>query len=174
MLFANFVSSQTEDSVIKVMPLDASTKAAMEEVISSSKPTDPDFWIIDDDFLKSLMKNFTYDEETFRPFKKTIYYYPNEENESIVDSLLFVENLPDKYTFIKSGADWRIQNFTMLSSPVSIRNISVGMNSKRVFEILKKKTNKKVGDGQVWISQKDGKAHIELSFEKDKIVMMRL
>ncbi len=132
-------------------------------------PTDPEFSIINPEYIDSILKAFAYSDELYdSTFIKTLVIYQSDK----IDSVLTVENSLDRYSFKKLNGKWLIQNFSITSTNLTLNHIAVGLTSKQVFKLLDKKITKKVRNGQLWVSNETNR--LILSFSRDKVVAMKL
>lgn len=132
-------------------------------------PNDPEFSIIDPEYVNGILKKFTYADDLYdSTFTKTLVIYQSDK----ADSVLKVENVHDRYMFKKMNGQWHIKNFSITSNNMTLNHVAVGLTSKQVFKLLNKKITKKAGNGQVWVSNQTDR--IVFTFSHDKVVAMKL
>ena len=170
--FAIGGQAQTDIKFSKIINVDSETSVKYEQVDLKSPPTNPDFAITDDEFVNGLMKAFSYwDMGDFKSYQSTLYTLPKN---SSADSIATFEGENNSYVFQRVNNKWELKTFTIKGTNVSLRHVACGQTSKEVFKLLKKKSKATVGDGQIWISDKDNKHHFVFTFAKDKLVSMQL
>ena len=135
-------------------------------------PTDKDFFITDDKWVNNIMDKWDYWDGFFQGHQTTLFIYNNDK--PYADSVLVAENADNKFFFTKVGANWHMKNFTIKATNMSLNHVACGQTSQEVFKILNKKIKKQVGNGQVWLSNKNGSFCFILTFVQDKLVSMQL
>ncbi len=165
--------AQSDSGFKKIVKVDSETAIKFEQVDLKSPPTNPDFVITDDDFVSNLISAFEYwdMEDEKKLYQTTLYLIPNGNS---VDSSLIIEGENNSFWYGKTGDKWHLKNFTIKGTNISLRHIACGQTSKEVFKILNKKTKTPVGNGQIWVSDKENKHHFVFTFAKDKLVSMQL
>lgn len=171
--FALGGQAQSNIKFSKTVKVDSETAVKFEQADLKSPPTNPDFAITDDEFVNKLMNAFSYwDMEEEKKLYQTTLYLIAKDNS--VDSSLVIEGENNSFWYGKTGDKWQLKNFTLKGTNISLRKISNGLTSKEVFKILNKKAKTPVGDGQIWVSDKDNKYHFVFTFAKDKLISMQL
>lgn len=171
--FAFCGQAQSDIKFSKTITVDSETAIKFEQVDLKSPPTNPDFVITHDVFVSKLTDAFNYlDMEEEKKLYPTTLYLIKTGNS--LDSAVVIEGENNSFWYVKAGDKWRLKNFTIKGTNISLRNISCGMTSKEVFRYLNKKTKSSVGDGKIWISDTDNKYHFVFTFAKDKLVSMQL
>ena len=160
-------------TINKTVRLDDATVVSVKQVdLKAPPPTDPDFSITDDKWVNNIMDKWDYWDGFFKGHQTTLFIYNNGKNSA--DSVLVAENTDNNFYFTKVGASWHMKNFTIKATNMSLNHVACGQTSKEVFKILNKKIKKQVGNGQVWLSNKNGSYCFILTFVQDKLVSMQL
>jgi hypothetical protein len=128
--------------------------------------------IIQDSLVFKSLNFLSIDDFLDPQLASSVKYFKGSAESS--DSMAIIENYCGKFLYVKKNSEWRIDKFKMEKPNISLRQIRAGSSSKEVYERLKLKQGKKIGNGQMWIMSTDGKKHIELTFVNDKVVLMEL
>jgi hypothetical protein len=170
--FALVGQAQSNIKFSKSIKVGSETSVKYEQVNLKSPPTNSDFAITDDEFVNGLLKAFSYwDMDDYKSYQSTLYTFPKNNS---TDSMATFEGENNLYVFHRVNNKWEPKTFTIKGTNVSLRHVACGQTSKEVFKLLKKKSKVTVGDGQIWISDKDNKHHFVFTFAKDKLVSMQL
>ena len=174
MMISLLGKSQSTVTYHKTFRVDSITAFSVKPIPDAIRPSDPEFIIVDDQFVNHIMDKFEYWDGFFADQLNTLIIFPGSHKKNVSDSLLISENAQNKLSYTKIQNIWHVQNFSIKSTNISLNHVACGLTSKEVFKILNKKIKKKVGNGQVWLSNKNGTYRFILTFYEDKIIQMQL
>jgi len=161
-----FGHAQNEIKFIKTIEIDNKFSIPFERIDLDSRPDSPDFFIVDDDFVNKISTAIRVFNE-FEYYQNTLYILPNS------DSVIVSEGENNSYLIMRQLGEWQVINFTFKGTNITLRHIVCGQTSSEVFSLLNKKRKVPLGDGQVWVSDKENKRHFVFTFSKDKLVSIQ-
>jgi len=169
----SLLHGQLDDPALNIIRVDGQKAKAMQFHSVPVEPTDPDFKIMDDKLMVKIWEGFKFWDEMYEGYKKSLIIFPSEKNASVSDSVLIVENESNKFSFVNTESGWTANHIIIKDEHVTLNYIRVGLTSKELFKLLKKKIDKPVGDGTVCLQNSDGSHKLILEFAQDKIVEMK-